>query len=79
MGSVPFVVRLVRAAVAAGVAMMAVAILWAIADLYVSGHSIAVPVILGRPLHRLVANVLLVVAPVAAAVLSFLRHRLPDP
>jgi hypothetical protein len=48
-------------------------------DLYLSGHSVLVPAVRGRPLHRFVAEVLLCLVPVAVAGLVFRRDRPPVP
>lgn len=71
------VVRVARAAGAGLGAAVAVAIVYAIVDLYLSGHSVPVPVVWGRPLHRFVAEILLFVAPLAAAVVVFWSDRGP--
>lgn len=54
---------------------LAVAMVYAIVDLYLAGHSIQVPVVLGRPLHRLVAEILVFVGPVAVAAMVFWSER----
>jgi hypothetical protein len=69
------VVRVVRAAGAGLGTAVAVAIVYAIVDLYLSGHSVAVPEVRGRPLHRFVAEVLLFVGPLAVAVVVFWADR----
>jgi len=56
-----------------------VAIVWAIADLYVSGHSIAVPLVRGRPLHRWATEILFFVVPLVVAGYVFWKERPPAP
>ena len=67
--------RLLRAAGAGLTAAVIIAIGYAILDLYLSGHSIAVPTVRGRPLHGFVGNLLLLAVPVAVAVFVFWRDR----
>jgi hypothetical protein len=69
------IVRLLHAAVAGVTAAFAIAIIYAIVGLYLSGHSIAVSVIGGRPLHRLVATILVFVVPLGVAAYVFWRER----
>ncbi len=64
-------VRLLRAVGAGLTAAVAVAITFAIIDLYLTGHSIAVPLVRGRPLHTWLGDVLVVVVPLGVAAFVF--------
>ncbi len=68
------IVRLLRAVGAGVTAAIAIAIIYAIVDLYLSGHSVAVPVIRGRPLHHWLANILVFVVPLGVAAYVFWRE-----
>lgn len=73
------IVRLLRA-VATGVSVaIGVAIVYAIVDLYLAGHSIAVPHIRGHPLHQWLADIVVIVAPLGAAAFTFWRGRPRSP
>lgn len=67
--------RLVVAVGAGFGAAVAMAVVYAIVDLYLAGHSIPVPTVLGRPLHAALAQVLVVVVPLAVAVIVFWSRR----
>lgn len=68
------IIRLLHAVGAGVTAAFAIAIVYAIVDLYLSGHSIAVPVIGGQPLHHLLASILVFVVPLGVAAYVFWRE-----
>jgi hypothetical protein len=79
MSVAALIVRLVRAVGSGLGAAIVIAVVYAIVDLYLSGHSVAVPLVRGRPLHRFVAEVLLFLVPVVVAAFVFWRDRPPAP
>lgn len=67
----PVIFRALRAAGAGVASAVGIAIVYAIVNLYVAGHSISVPLVRGRPLHEWLGNVLVIIVPVAVAAYVF--------
>jgi hypothetical protein len=65
--------RFLNAAGAGVSAAITIAIGYAVVDLYLAGHSVAVPIVAGRPLHALAAELLVFVVPLATAAIVFSR------
>lgn len=72
---VTLLLRLVTAVGAGLGGAVAVAIVYAIVDLYLAGHNISVPAVGGRPLHAALAQVLVVVVPLAVTAIVFWSRR----
>jgi hypothetical protein len=70
-----FLVRALRAVGAGAATAVGIAIVYAIVNLYLSGHSIPVPLVRGRPLHEWLGNGLVIVLPLAVAAYVFWRER----
>jgi hypothetical protein len=66
-------IRVLRAAGAGVLTAIGIAIAYAIVNLYLTGHSISVPLVGGRPLHEWLGNVLVIIVPVAVAAYVFWR------
>ena len=71
MSAGSIIIRILRAGGAGVATAVGIAILYAIVNLYLTGHSIAVPLVRGRPLHEWLGNLLVIIVPVAVAAYVF--------
>ena len=72
MSAGSIILRILRAAGAGVATAVGIAIVYAIVNLYLSGHSITtVPLVRGRPLHEWLGNVLVIIVPVVVAAYVF--------